>query len=661
LRLETGKLLLYNSIETLPNERIFVPYSNLKPLVSNLLNFPIISPSINSSSRLKYRNLKNENKLTMSIIPMLRRSKLLNLNNELLKNREKQVQTSTKLAQEIAAATSIESIYELVVNLTKKYFGYYHVNFYKLEGEVLITQEATGKEGMAMKNEPRTIPLDAKRSIVAFAARSRKSVLVEDVLNSNIWLYNPYLPKSRSEIAVPIKLKSEVIGVLDVQSDKIRGLNKEDELLLLGLAGQVAIAIDYEKTKFELNQHKLNLESLVKERTSELLKANAKLLKAKKVSEKLLKIKEEFVANITHELRTPLNTVIGFSNLIYKTKLTFDQKKYVDIIQIAADNLIVIIDDILNLVQLETGHIKVANRTVNFRSFFQNFYKIYADKANDKGLFFDIHIASNTPSYLQMDQVRMSQILTNLINNAFKFTSKGNITLNVKLVKKQKDEAHIKFEVKDTGIGIAQNKIKLIFQTFSQASNNISKKYGGTGLGLTIVKKLVETLGGEIYVESKLGKGSTFSFILPMKISQKNINKPEYINTDKKRKPFKDYKILLVEDNKLNQLVAREFLEDWGAMVILADNGEFALAELEKERKFNLILMDLRMPDMDGFETLKEIKKRKLDNIPVLALTASTVSEELKKAMKLGVKDYVIKPFHPLQLQNKIKEYAIKN
>ncbi len=596
----------------------------------------------------------------MSIISMFKKGNSLDLNSELLKNREKQVQTSTKLAQEIAAASSIEKIYELVVKLTKKYFGYYHVNFYKLEKDILVTQEATGKEGIAMKNEPRTIPFNANRSIVALAARTGKSVLVEDVLNSPIWLYNPYLPKSRSEIAVPIKLKNQVIGVLDVQSDRVNGLNKEDELLLLGLSGQVAIAIGYEKTKLELNQHKSNLEILVKERTSELLKTNAKLRQAKRVSEKLLKIKEEFVANITHELRTPLNTVIGFSNLIFKTKLTTDQKKYIDIIQIAADNLIVIIDDILNLAQLESGHMKITNRPVNLDNFFQNFYKIYSEKAKDKGLFFDMNIDPGLPKYIMMDQVRIDQILNNLANNALKFTSNGSVTLNVKLIEKKKEEVLIKFEVIDTGIGIAKNKIKLIFQTFSQASISISKKYGGTGIGLTIVKKLVHTLGGDITVESNLKQGSTFSFVLPFKIPTRKAIKPKYSNINTKYKPFKNYNILLVEDNKLNQLVAREFLEDWGAKVTLANNGQFALQELENETNYNLVLMDLRMPDMDGFETLREMKKRNLNSTPVLALTASTVDGELKKAMRLGIKDYVIKPFHPIQLQNKIKEHAIK-
>ena len=381
------------------------------------------------------------------------------------------------------------------------------------------------------------------------------------------------------------------------------------------------------------------------------------LAKAKEIAEHSVKVKERFVANISHEIRTPMNAILGLSKILLKNNPDLKQKEYLGAIKTSADILIVIINDILDLSKAHSGKMTFEEADFNISNLLSSVTELLQSKVDEKNLKLVNDFDANIPEILMGDAVRLNQIIFNLVGNAIKFTEKGEIRLITNLVRLDDKAVALKFSVKDTGIGIPEDRLSNIFESFSQGSTEITRKYGGTGLGLNIVKELVELQGGIVSVESQVGKGSVFSFILNFKINNnKNYNKNNLSERAGTYPNLGKIKILLVEDNPINQLLAQTILADFGAETVIADNGKTAIKKVKNEF-FDIILMDIQMPEMDGYEVTHYIRTKMtspLNNIPIIAMTAYASELDAKKSINSGMNDYISKPFDENVLYSKI-------
>lgn len=384
---------------------------------------------------------------------------------------------------------------------------------------------------------------------------------------------------------------------------------------------------------------------------SQIDKQNIALKLAKEQAETSAKIKEQFLANMSHEIRTPMNGIIGMAKLLTNTPLGKEQIKYLENISTSADNLLVIINDILDFSKMEAGKLEFEQIEFNLHEVLNKLKAVYDEAAREKGLYFKLHIGDRVPQFIIGDPTRLNQVLVNLLGNAVKFTEQGGVALLVKIVEQNRKESSLHFVVNDTGIGISPDKIDVIFSSFSQASSDMTRKYGGTGLGLTITKQLVELQGGNLNVESKAGEGSSFHFKLTF-THGKGIIKPKVEQFQNEMLAnTENIRILLAEDNEINQLYVKTILESKFEIEI-APNG-LKVLELLERNNFHLILMDLHMPEMDGYETTETIRSlsdKKLKNIPIVALTAAAIKGEKAKCLAAGMNDYISKPFDPNDL-----------
>ncbi len=384
--------------------------------------------------------------------------------------------------------------------------------------------------------------------------------------------------------------------------------------------------------------------------------AELEILLAKLEADEARKTQEQFLANMSHEIRTPMNGIIGMAQLVAGTQLTEEQKEYIDTIKESAANLLVIINDILDVTKIVAGKLLIEAVDYVFKDVVRNSIKINQLKAEAKGVSLTSEIDKNIHSVLTGDPVRLNQILINLIGNAIKFTEKGEVKVKVKMLEDDDKKVKLEFKVEDTGIGIPEDKLESIFESFTQASSATTRKYGGTGLGLTITKQLIELQGGKVSVVSTPGVGSTFSFSLVIKKGVLETAAEEVIETNKIAFPFSDVKILLVEDNLINQKVASYTLTKKGASVEIANHGKEAIVLIEKNR-YDIILMDIQMPEMDGFETTQYIRnsvKESISKTPIIAMTASALISEKNKCLASGMNDYISKPFQAKELYEKI-------
>lgn len=385
---------------------------------------------------------------------------------------------------------------------------------------------------------------------------------------------------------------------------------------------------------------------------------------AKQKAEEATLAKSNFLSNMSHEIRTPMNAVIGMTHILKEENPREDQKEHLDTIMFSAENLLVIINDILDYSKMEAGRMVIERTNFDVKEVINNIYKTLSPKAKDKQLLFQLDMEEDIPRYLVGDPTRLSQVLINLINNAIKFTEEGKIILTIRLHGKTKDgEAKLYFEVKDSGIGIPKEKHKAIFESFSQADEHTTRMFGGTGLGLAITKRLVGLQGGVIKLQSELGKGSAFSFCLPYPVGEapqetmvetKNVLKEKGIEGVER--------ILIVEDNVFNVKVVKRILKFWDMEIDIASDGYEALQKV-REKDYNLVLMDLQMPRMDGYEateTIRSWEELKYQSLPIIALSASALADFRQRAFDVGMNDFLTKPFKPKDLYQTIERHAIQ-
>ncbi len=379
--------------------------------------------------------------------------------------------------------------------------------------------------------------------------------------------------------------------------------------------------------------------------------AKIKAEHAAQIAGEAVKTKQQFLSNMSHEIRTPMNAIIGFTKVVLKTELSAKQKEYLLAIKMSGDALIVLINDILDLAKVDAGKMTFEQTPFKMASSISAMLHLFETKILEKNLTLIKEYDEKIPEVLIGDPARLHQIILNLLSNAVKFTNKGTITTSVQLIEEDKEQVIIEFAVKDTGIGISEHKIKTIFENFQQATSGTSRLYGGTGLGLAIVKQLVESQGGTINLESTIDEGSTFSFKLPFQ--KTNAEAEIEVGTEELNTEIKNIKVLVVEDMVLNQLLMKTLLDEFGFERDIATNGKIAIEKLQK-KSYDIILMDLQMPEMNGFDATQYIRNEMNSKIPIIALTADVTTVDLAKCKAVGMNDYIAKPVDERLLYNKI-------
>jgi len=383
-------------------------------------------------------------------------------------------------------------------------------------------------------------------------------------------------------------------------------------------------------------------------------KVELELISAKEQALQLNRAKDMFMSVMSHEIRTPLNAVIGMSHLLLDGKPEDSQKENLSVLKFSADNLMSLINDLLDFTKIETGNIELEKANVNLRQIVQDVANSLQYKATEKNIYLKQTIDEALPQLVIADSARLIQILLNLVSNSVKFTETGGITIDLRVLEQSEKNVRIRFAVTDTGIGIAQDKLGAIFESFKQAEADTTRKYGGTGLGLAISKRLVELYDSRINVDSVQGQGSTFWFTITFNKANSNT-----ISSSKMEMGL-NLSVLVVDDNQINRILVNKVLQRWGTKVDFAENGQEAVDKIETNKNYDVVLMDVHMPVMGGLEATKILRANPdpyFQQLAIVALTASMLSSEVNEMTNSGMNDFILKPFEPKTLYEKLSRY----
>jgi signal transduction histidine kinase len=467
--------------------------------------------------------------------------------------------------------------------------------------------------------------------------------------------------------------KKEIQSALVIHSREMRFTFEVSAVLILLEGKRYAIVVmnnitDRKQTEEQLRKAKEEAESATREmdRLNRQLDASAR--RANHLAQESMdacKAKSQFLAAMSHEIRTPMNSILGFSELLAEEPLSDSQKEYVQLIRNSSNTLLTLINDILDFSKIEAGKLAVEKSETPLHILLEEMESMFRPQASTKGLELAVLQCEELPRTIHTDPVRIRQCLINLINNAIKFTQNGHVYVNVSRKQQQQDKTFIQFDVEDTGIGIPLDKQAKIFEMFTQADNSTSQKYGGTGLGLTITKKLAELLGGELSVISQPGVGSVFTMTIDAGVvgEQNTWNKyeqAEEIQKEPESRPIpadnvETKKILLAEDNPVNQQLMNVLLKKMGYEVTLVDNGRLAVEAMETG-SFDIVLMDIQMPEMNGLDATRTIRQKGY-TIPVVAITANALKGDREQCLEAGCNDYLPKPVDKYDLEEIIHKY----
>jgi len=518
------------------------------------------------------------------------------------------------------------------------------------------------EERNKIKKEVESVAIKSQEHYQDVFNKSKDAIYICD-LNGNLVNYN----KSTANL---LDISYEKLQSIDIHNLMYSHKRRNDFLVRLVAAKNVEdFEIEIERPKGERRQCLITARmmehadftgytGIIRDITEQ--KQAESLKKARDLATQSAQMKEQFIASISHEMRTPMNAILGMSNLVIQTDLNEEQHNYISSIKQSSEILLGVVNDILQISEIQNGKVKFENKNFDLHELLNNLINVMQYKAKEKTLALELVQDDGTPQIIRGDKLRLNQILYNLVGNAVKFTDKGHVKIYVVNLNQNPYSVQIKFIVEDTGIGIPPNKVEAIFESFTRIRTK-DRIYEGTGLGLSIVKNLVEQQGGKIGATSELGVGSNFFFDLIFEIG-------EELETPADAEEFvfdrnASIKLLLVEDHKMNQLVARKTLEkQWeNIQITIANDGREAITILEKE-VFDIILMDIQMPNMNGYEATQHIRQQmrpEIAQLPILAMTAHAHISQDGKFREYGMDDYVLKPFDPEQLFKKIGQYTL--
>jgi len=522
-----------------------------------------------------------------------------------IQRRNEYLAATAEIGRLVTSTLDLNTIFKRAVDLIRNRFGFYHVGLFIVEetGFNAVLQEATGDAGAEMKRQKHSLPVGSK-SIVGEVTASGNPFVVNDTTTSPIHRPNPLLPKTRAEAAIPLRVGSRIIGALDIQSEHPNAFTEDEIAVLQTLADQIAIAIDNARS-YELS------------------------IQAVKEMREVDRLKSQFLANMSHELRTPLNSIIGFSRVILKGidgPITELQQNDLTAIYNSGQHLLALINDILDLSKIEAGKMELAFDEVNIVEMINSVMSTATGLVKDKPIILKKNIAPNLPT-ARADAIRVRQVLLNLLSNAAKFTEEGEIRVEASVEPGPNGQPEILISVSDTGPGIAEADQAKLFQPFSQVDDSPTRKTGGSGLGLSISRRLIEMHGGRIGVHSTVGQGSTFYFTLP--IYQAAL--PE-----KKEKT-----ILAIDDDPQVISLYERYLRPQGYEIIPLTDPAQAVPRAAEIQPF-AITLDIMMPGIDGWQVLQSLKaEASTRHIPVIICS---ILEEQERGFSLGAADYLVKP-----------------